>query len=133
MKKMGLITAILLLCSAWALAQNTTPPPDQNPSSASSAQQPDKSQTGAQTTTSDQSAQTIEGCLSGAADTYTLTDDSGKTYQLTGHESELKENVGHKVRISGSKGSTGGEKTTSDGTQATFDVKTIESLSATCQ
>ena len=135
MKKIGLITAILLLSSVWVLAQSSTSPADQNPSGSSpSAQQPDKSQTGAQTATSDKSAQTIEGCLSGSADTFTLTDDSGKTYELTGDTSQLKENVGHKVRISGSKGGTGGgELITAGGAQATFGVKKVESLSPTCK
>jgi hypothetical protein len=134
MKKIGLITAILLLSSAWVLAQSSTSPAEQNPSGSSpSAQQPDKSQTGAQTATPDQSAQTIEGCLSGAADTFTLTDDSGKTYQLTGDTSQLNDNVGHRVRISGAAGSTGGgEKITAGGAQATFGVKQVKSLSTTC-
>lgn len=134
MRKLSLITAILLLSSTWVLAQNSTPPTDQYPGSSSpSAQQPDKSQTGAQTATSDQGGQTVEGCLSGAADSFKLTDAMGKTYELTGDTSGLAENVGHQVRLWGNAGSSGGgEKISASGPQATFGVKKVKSLSATC-
>jgi hypothetical protein len=121
MRKLFLTTAVLLLSSSWVLAQSN---------SSQSAQQPDKSQTAA----ADKGAQTIEGCLSGAADTFKLTDASGKTYELTGDTSGLAENVGHKVRLWGSAGSTGGgEKISASGPQATFGVKKVQSLSDTCK
>ena len=119
-RKLFLATAILLLSSSWMLAQSSPP----------SAQQPDKSQT----STSDQGAQTVEGCLSGAADTFVLTDPTGKTYELTGDTSMLAANVGHKVRLSGAAGNTGGgELITAKGPQATFGVKNVTSLSDTCK
>ena len=120
MRKLFLATAILLLSSSWAVAQSSSP----------STQQPDKSQT----STSDQGAQTVEGCLSGAADTFVLTDANGKTYDLTGDTKMLQTNVGHRVRLSGAAGNTGGgELITAKGPQGTFGVKKVESLSATCK
>jgi hypothetical protein len=121
MRKVSLVTAILLLCSAWMVAQSSSP--------STSAQQSDKSQTA-----SDQSGKTVEGCLSGAADTFTLTDATGKTYELTGDTSGLKDNVGHQVRLWGNAGSSGGgEKISAGGAQATFGVTKVQSISPTCK
>ena len=120
MRKLFLATGILLLWSSCVFAQSSSP----------STQQPDKSQT----STSDQGAQTVEGCLSGTADTFVLTDATGKTYELTGDTSMLTPNVGHKVRLWGAAGNTGGgELITAKGPQATFGVKKVKSLSDTCK
>jgi hypothetical protein len=120
MRKFSLITAILLLCSAWMVAQSNPP---------SAGQQPDKSQAAA----SDKAGQTVEGCLSGAANTFKLTDATGKTYELTGDTSGLNENVGHQVRLWGNAGSSGGgEKISASGAQATFGVTKVQSISPTC-
>jgi hypothetical protein len=128
MKKFSLITAILLLSSAWVVAQSSPPSAEQQPASPQ-AQQPDKSQTAA----SDKAGQTVEGCLSGAADTFKLTDATGKTYELTGDTSGLNENVGHQVRLYGNAGSSGGgEKISASGAQATFGVTKVQSISPTC-
>jgi hypothetical protein len=125
MRKFSLITAILLLCSAWTVAQSNPPSAAQDPAS---AQQSDKSQTA-----SDQAGQTVDGCLSGAANTFKLTDATGKTYELTGDTSGLNENVGHQVRLWGNAGSSGGgEKISASGAQATFGVTKVKSISPTC-
>src|SRR5260370_27557641 len=130
MKKLFFATAILLLSSAWVLAQSSSMPPaaddgSQYPNSSSqSAQQPDKSQK----STSDKGLQTIEGCLSGDANVFKLTDANYKTYELVGDTSWLEENVGHRVRLWGSLGSTGGGATgTASGPQAIFGVKKVKS------
>jgi hypothetical protein len=127
MRKFSLITAILLLCSAWMVAQSSPPSAEQQPASPQ-AQQPDKSQTA-----SDQAGQTVEGCLSGAANTFKLTDATGKTYELTGDTSGLNENVGHQVRLWGNAGSSGGgARISASGSQATFGVTKVTSISPTC-
>jgi hypothetical protein len=124
MRKFSLITAILLLCSAWTVAQSNPPSAAQDPAS---AQQSDKSQT------ADQAGQTVDGCLSGAANTFKLTDATGKTYELTGDTAGLNENVGHQVRLWGNAGSSGGgEKISASGAQATFGVTKVKSISPTC-
>src|SRR5215472_11859580 len=120
MKKPLLWTAVLALATAWALAQGAaSQKPDQS-------QQPDQSPA--------KTGHSVEGCLSGAADEFVLTDATGKTYLLTGDTSGLKDNVGHKVRLQGNVGSTGGgDRISASGTQATFGVEKVKSLSDTCK
>lgn len=127
MRKVSLLTAILLMCAAWALAQNT-------PTSGSSGT--------AQAGDSSANATTIEGCLSGSSGSYTLTDASGKTYQLQGDTSKLSDEVGHQVRIhgseasasTGSSGAAGSSGSTSasasSGTQ--FNVTSVKKVADTC-
>ena len=119
MRKFFLATAVVLLSSSWVLAQNSPPP----------AQTPHKSKT----EKSDKSGDTVEGCLTGAADTFTLTDAKGRTYQLTGDTSGLKENVGHMVRLYGSAATSGPSPFSVYGTQATFGVKQVTSLADKCK
>jgi Protein of unknown function (DUF5818) len=136
MRKAYLITAILLLSCAWVVAQNSTPPaPDssqpsqQNPST----QQPDTSQTSApQAGTSDHAAHTVEGCVGGSAGSYTLTDASGKTYQLAGDTSKLADHVGHTVQISGTEESAAPGAASSAGGGSTLNVKKVKMVSASC-
>ena len=163
MRNTFLITAVLLLSAVWAVAQTspasspqaTTPGTSSqtSPSSTSPSQQPaapDASSTTTQTTTtqttqtSSDSASSIEGCLSGSAGSWTLTDQSGKTYQLAGDTSKLSDHVGHQVRISGtdnsssasSSGSTPSSGATgagpSSGSQPTFTVQKVKMISSTC-
>jgi hypothetical protein len=131
MSKLSFTLTIFLLSSVWMVAQVSNPPTDQNPTGSSqSAQQPDKSQTASK----DKSAQAVEGCLSGAANVFTLTDAKGKTYELMGDTSMLNDNVGHKVRLWGhADTSGGGAKISAAGPQALFDVKKVETLSPTCK
>jgi cytoskeletal protein RodZ len=161
MRKTYLIAAILLLSSVWAMAQ-TTPssqpvnPGASSPSSTSPSQQPtapDNSSTTTQTTTtqtsqtSSDSSTTIEGCLSGAAGNWTLTDQSGKAWQLAGDTSKLSDHVGHQVRIMGSDASGSaaganpssgaGGSAASSGAGAssgpsTFTVKKVKMISSSC-
>jgi hypothetical protein len=139
MRKMFLATAILLLASSLALAQGSTPPAANDGSQypgtgAPSAQQPDQSQKPTSDKSDDKDSQTLDGCLSGAADTFVLTDASGRTYELFGETSELKANVGHQVRLWGMKAGTGGgEKSSASGQKMTFGVKKVQSLSDTCK
>jgi hypothetical protein len=164
MRKTSLITAILLLSAVWAVAQtspssspqSTTPGASSqqqptSPSSTSPSQQPaapDASSTTTQTTqTSSDSGNSIEGCLNGSAGNWTLTDQSGKTYQLSGDTSKLSDHVGHQVRImgtdnsssassSGSAGSSPSSSATgagaSSGSQPTFTVQKVKMISSTC-
>jgi hypothetical protein len=43
----------------------------------------------------------VQGCLSGSDGNFTITDQSGTTYRLTGDTSKLTEHVGHEVKITG--------------------------------
>ena len=129
MSTLSLRPAVLLLSSVWMLAQISAGSMNQNPANPQSTQQPDKSRA-----TSDKAGDVIEGCLSGAANVFTLTDATGKTFELTGDTRDLAGNVGHKVRLFGYSGTSGaGNVTTVGGPQATFGVKKVQSLSSTCQ
>jgi hypothetical protein len=76
-----------------------------------------------------------------------LTDQSGKTWQLSGDTSKLSDHVGHQVRISGtdnsssasSSGSAGTSPSSSatgagasSGSQPTFTVQKVKMISSTC-
>ncbi|HEY2114103.1 MAG TPA: hypothetical protein VGJ51_03385 [Candidatus Angelobacter sp.] len=170
MRKTFLITAILLLSAAWAVAQTSPSTPQSttpgtssqqstSPSSTSPSQQPatpDSNSTTTQTTTtqttqtSSNSSTSIEGCLSGSAGNWTLTDQSGKTWQLAGDTSKLSDHVGHQIRIMGSDNSSSASGSSSpsssnpsssagssgagssSGTQSTFTVNKVKMISSTC-
>jgi hypothetical protein len=169
MRKTFLITAILLLSAAWAVAQtspstpqSTTPETSSQqstaPSSTSPSQQPaapDATSSTTQTTTtqttqtSSNSSTSIEGCLSGSAGNWTLTDQSGKTWQLAGDTSKLSDHVGHQVRIMGTDNSSSASGSSSPGSsspssgagatgagssaaQSTFTVNRVKMISSTC-
>jgi len=163
MRKTSLITAILLLSAVWAVAQtspssspqSTTPDASSqqstSPSSTSPSQQPSSStttQTTTTQTTETSSGNSIEGCLSGSAGNWTLTDQSGKTYQLSGDTSKLSDHVGHQIRVTGtdnsssasSSGSMGSSPSgssatgagSSSGSQPTFTVQKVKMISSSC-
>ena len=97
MKKLFPLIAAVLLSAVWVFAQDSA----QAGSSASS-------QTG-----SSASEMTIEGCLSGSAGNYTLTDNAGKSYQLQGDASKLADQIGHQVAIKGTQTATASATTPS--------------------
>ncbi|HEY2362899.1 MAG TPA: hypothetical protein VGK36_17390 [Candidatus Angelobacter sp.] len=165
MRKTSLITAILLLSAVWAVAQtspssspqSTAPQQSTSPSSTSPSQQPaapDASSTTTQTTTtqttqtSSDSGNSIEGCLNGSAGNWTLTDQSGKTYQLSGDTSKLSDHVGHHVRLMGTDNSSSASSSgsspssssassatgagSSSGSQPTFTVQKVKMISSSC-
>lgn len=146
MRKTYLITAILLLSAAWAVAQTSpSTPQSTTPDASSTTTQTTTTQT---TQTSNDSSTSIEGCLSGSAGNFTLTDQSGKTYQLAGDTSKLSDHVGHQVRLMGTDNSSSasgssspsssspssgaGATGASSGTQPTFTVKNVKMISSSC-
>ena len=125
------LLALFLLCAVWAFAQ-TSPSQSSNPGSP----QTDQSATSSQTSPSSDDMVTVKGCVSGSAGSYTLTDDSGKTWQLGGDTSKLSDHVGHTVQIKGttsggSSGAAGGSMSGSSGGQ-TLNVSSIKHVSSTC-
>jgi hypothetical protein len=123
-----IVYSLLLLCASWALAQN-------NPKPTSSA----ASQAGSMS----DSKTTVQGCLSSAGGNFSLTDNSGNTYQLAGDTSKLAEHVGHKIEVTGTTspaGSPSGGTATSGGTapssgaanQQTLTVTSVKHIAPTC-
>jgi len=160
MRKASLITAILLLSAVWAVAQTSPSSPQsttpgtssQQPTSPSTSpsQQPSAPDTTSTQTTTTQTKETstesgtgIEGCLSGSAGNFTLTDQSGKTWQLAGDTSKLSDHVGHQVRLTGtdtsasaaggpSSGATATGAGAAAGSQSTFNVTKVKMISSSC-
>lgn len=121
MKRLFLLSSILLLSAVWAVAQY-------------------ESQS-SQSSSSDASKTTIEGCLSGSSGNYSLTDKSGTTYQLTGDTAKLQPHVGHTIRVTGTSESasnssmTGKPSSSMSGpsdTQPMFNVTSFKHVSTTC-
>lgn len=127
MRKSFLITAVLLALSAWMLGQSTSQQPDAQQQS----QQPNDQQQKAPAA-ADHHAQTLQGCITKAATGYTLTDNSGKTYQLEGDDSQLASGEGHWDRVTGTKGSHAEGSTAAAGAPTTFTVTKVRVVQTTC-
>lgn len=109
--------SVLLLGASWAVAQNSTP--TQSGSKHASA-----------------GMETVEGCLSGSNGKYTLTDQQGKTYDLTGDTSKLADHVGHEVKITGTEGSgsaSTGSQMGDSSSGMTLEVSSMKHVSKTCK
>ena len=128
MRKCYLITAVLVLSFAWVVAQtNRTPPPaPDNPSHQAdpTAQEKEPPATAG-------ASRTIEGCISSVAGGFTLTDNSGKTYQLAGDNSKLADQVGHYDQVTGTEEAGAGGAAAAGG-PSTFTVRKVKVVSTTC-
>jgi Protein of unknown function (DUF5818) len=118
MPKTLMLALALLFSTAWLAAQNQYP--QTNPSHSGTAGQT-----------------TIQGCLQESNGNYTLTSDSGMTYQLQGPSSTLSKHVGHEVRITGSASSAGSSSSETSGeasgkSQETLTVDNLKHISKTC-
>ena len=135
MRKWSLITAVLVLSSAWVIAQSSTRPtaPDYSQSNqpTSTGQQPDAAQEKAPTG-ADRTSQSIQGCITKVAGGYSLTDNSGKTYQLAGDTSKLADEVGHYDQVWGTEQGSSAGAAASSGAPATFTVTKVKVVSTTC-
>ncbi len=131
MRKLMLLTSIVLLSAAWVVAQQTYGSQSSGHSSQSSS---GMSKAGNHTE--------VEGCLSGSQGNYTLTDKSGNKYELTGNTSKLSEHVGHEIQVTGSETSPSASSSTAGGSQSsatargaserTIDVTSFKHISSTC-
>jgi hypothetical protein len=121
MRRLSLLASVLLLGVSWAVAQDSTTP--SQTSSQASASQSDSTGTG---------THTVEGCLSGTNGKYTLTDDQGKSYDLSGDTSKLANHIGHEVKITGTVDSSA-SSTSSMGSGQTLQVASMKHVSKTCK
>jgi hypothetical protein len=147
--------AVLLLSLTWATAQTTATTTTPAPTNDSSASQSNSSPTTTTTTTDSVATKTtpstdaqmsetsaggdwVQGCLSGSDGNYTLTDQSGTSYRLTGDTAKLSEHIGHEVKIAGTKSTaaaTGASDTMgkTNGAQQAIQVSSVKHISKTCQ
>jgi hypothetical protein len=108
MRKATVLGSVLLLCAALSFAQdsNSTSSPSQNGTSATSGSTTASSQTSTTERNSSTSDNTVQGCLSGTAGSYMLTDATGVTYQVQGDDSQLSANTNKEVEVMGTLGAT---------------------------
>lgn len=123
--------ALAMLCATAMVQAQDSPQNQQNrPSSIGGAAngQSDMSRgSGGQTS--------VEGCLQGSNGSYTITDSTGTTYQLTGETGKLSKHVGHEVEITGStSGSSAANSgnTMSSGSQNSLKVQKVKMVSSSC-
>jgi hypothetical protein len=116
----SMLFALSLLLSATLLAQqeSANPQPGSNPSDTAASRQ-----------------KTIQGCLKGDGNSFTLIDDSGTTYQLEGDSAKLKNHVGHEVQVAGTVGKASGSTSstsTGDISQPAIQVVDVKHVSSSC-
>jgi uncharacterized protein DUF5818 len=107
-----LLFSVLLLGTSWAAAQNY-------PSQGASGNAGDQ--------------QSVKGCLSSSGGTYTLTDKSGKTYQLAGDTAKLSDHVGHEVKVTGTVSPGSASSSGATAGQPTLEVSSFKHISKTCE
>jgi cytoskeletal protein RodZ len=127
MRKCILLVFVVLLSSAWMMAQYSGSQSSQqqgttgsdvgsaatqnstSSSTESSAGQSSSGTMSSQSSASSNMGKNLEGCLSGSNGNYTLTDNAGNTYQLMGDTAQLSKHVGQEIRVSGSRVAANGE------------------------
>ena len=121
MSKTLMLAAVLMLSATWLQAQQDSQMGSAKPESNQGADQ-----------TNSASSKTVQGCLQGSNGSFTLTDNSGATYQIAGDTAKLTEHVGHEVQI---KGSTSPSSSASTGTsqQQTLTFDSVKHVSKTCK
>ena len=129
MRKTLLLTLILLVFAAWAVAQQ----------GAASPSAPTNTQSSQQATAGEN---ITEGCLGGSGGNFTVTDKAGTTYQLqlppNADTAKLSQHVGQEVRVTGTSSpgsSSAAGPAPSAGTssaQSSINVTRMEKVADTC-
>ena len=122
MKRIFLLSSILLLSTCWAVAQSNQSASDQG-----SMMSSEKT--------------TVQGCLSGSDGSYTLTDKTGTAYKLSGDTAQLQAHVGHTVQVTGTTspgmntshmGNQSGSMSEAAESQPTLNVTSFKHMMANC-
>jgi hypothetical protein len=126
MRRLSLLASVLLLGISWAVAQDSTPAQTDSSQTSSQASPTQSDSSGAGT-------QTVQGCLSGSNGKYTLTDDQGKSYDLSGDTSKLANHIGHEVKIMGTVDSSSASSGSQMSSGQTLQVTSMKHISKTCK
>lgn len=126
MRKTYLITTLVLLFAICVAAQQGKPSISQPTGSNAPQAQSGSPQ---QTAPAAKGESTIQGCLAASGSSFTLTDKSGKAYQLEGDSSKLTAHVGHEIQLTGTEAA---GDATSSAAPTVFTVKKIKMLASTC-
>jgi len=122
MKRIFLLASILVLSASWAVAQYSSTGTSEQSSAAANTK-------------------TVQGCLSGSEGSYSLTDQAGTTYKLTGDTAKLQAHVGHTIHVTGTPssdmssngmGRQSGSMSESAESPQTLQVSSFKHISATC-
>jgi hypothetical protein len=125
MKKIYLVTTLLLMFAISMAAQQAKTAPQQAGSNAAQAQ----SGSPEQNAPAAKAESTIQGCLAASGSSFTLTDKAGKTYQLEGDSSKLTSHVGHELQLTGTEAA---GDAASSASPSVFTVKKIKMLGSSC-
>lgn len=87
MKKLLMLSLVLLLSAVCAFAQYGS--------------QDSNNQSSAGQGSADPNETTVQGCLSGSSGNYMLTDQAGTVYRIKGNTSKLQAHVGHTISVTG--------------------------------
>ena len=131
MKKSFLITAILLLTSAWVVAQSSSTAPAAPDNSQSTGQQANAAQE-KESQGAEEAQHSIEGCLTKVTGAYHLTEDSGKVHTLIGDTHLLADHNGQQIQVWGAEVINPHGTASSSGSPPTFTVTKVKMVSATC-
>jgi hypothetical protein len=125
MKRVLVLLGSGLLATTFAVAQDM--PASSNTDASQSKQTKQSYQT---------SNGVIRGCLSGSAGNYTITDQNGMQYEISGPDNQLQASVGHEVEVmtrqdQASATSAEGDRTTSTTTNS-VQVSNVRDVASTC-
>ena len=115
------LALVFLLSAAYLQAQN--PPPAGNPSDHPMSAH----------------ASTVRGCLQISDGSFTLTENSGTTYEIQGDISMLAEHLGHEVQITGTTSTPSSDKGGSSGStrsatgQRIIHLQDLKHISKSCK
>lgn len=133
MRRMILLSFIILLSTVWAAAQTGS-----GSNSGSQATSPATSPATRPATSPVTNQMTIQGCLGGAVGEFTLTDKTGITYQLNGNTDKMNAHVGETVRVTGLRPSGGAlpgamSEDVGSNTPPSLSVISFEHISPNCE
>lgn len=135
MKRAFLLLAFAMLAGIFAFAQDMANQTgagqnSQNDSAAGAAQyqNPDVTTKSAPTSQS-----VLRGCLSGSSGNYTLTDQNGMQYQISGDDATLRSMVGREVEITGIENQTSQAGDTTSHLANGVQASEVRAVSTTCK
>jgi len=140
MRKTLFVTTILLALAAWGMAQQEPSSQSSPSTSQGTASQAPNTQSSPNNGQGTQSAgqNSVQGCLGGSGNNFTVTDKSGTSYQLQlpagANASALKPHIGEEVRVDGTTSNASGSNSAAGASanQPTINVKNIYRVSPTC-
>lgn len=125
MRKTYLVSTLLLMFAISAAAQQGKPATQPTGSNAAQGQ----SGSPEQNAPAAKAESTIQGCLAASGSSFTLTDKSGKTYQLEGESAKLNSHVGHELQLTGTEAA---GDAASSASPSVFAVKKIKMMASSC-